>query len=272
MNDAAVKKLVDRLCDTDASVVYFPVRHHSPASAMLVGQLISSLQPAAVLIEGPFDFNQHFDELLLEHELPIAIYSYFRAKAPDGLSGEGQEVHYGAYYPFCDYSPEWVALREGQRTGAVVEFIDLPWSEVATADRATHRYADAELRGGRYVEMLCRRLQVEDFDDLWDRIVESHQQLKLSDYLERTHSLCLNIRVWEDEVSQADRLREAFMAQQISETCNKVNGPVLVVTGGFHSGALAGVWKDSNARESTIRMLQTAKSSFSRTSRTAASR
>jgi len=30
------------------------------------------------LIEGPSDFNDRIDELLLPHELPVAIYSYGR--------------------------------------------------------------------------------------------------------------------------------------------------------------------------------------------------
>ena len=102
-----------------------------------------------MLIEGPSDFNDRFDELLLDHDPPIAIYSYFRRA--------GQ--HRGAYYPFCDYSPDWSALRRARQTGASARFIDLPWSDVAHLDQSTHRYADAELRRGRYVKSLCGRLR-----------------------------------------------------------------------------------------------------------------
>ncbi len=234
MQDSDVRKLVDRLCDTKADVVYFPVRHHSPAAAMLVGQLIDSLKPAAVLIEGPSDYNEHFDELLLDHQLPIAIYSYFRS-ADTGST----ENHRGVYYPFCEYSPEWAAINRGHQARSALRFIDLPWSSVADTDRSTHRYTDAKLRRGRYVRALCERLQVEDFDDLWDRIIESHQDITLADYLNRAHSLCLNIRQWEQNISASDRQREAFMTKQIDIAWREFQGPILVVTGGFHSGALA---------------------------------
>ncbi|WP_442509989.1 DUF5682 family protein [Novipirellula sp. SH528] len=231
--------LIDRLCDTTADVVYFPVRHHSPACAMLIAQLIESLKPTAVLIEGPSDYNEHLGELLLEHQLPIAIYSYFRAGVATGDDqAETELIHQGVYYPFCEYSPEWVAIQQAHRIDAEVRFIDLPWSESAGDARASHRYADAELRRGRYVNALCERLQVEDFDDLWDRLIESHAKLELADYLRRTHSLCWNIRNWEPSVSVSDRRREAFMAEQIAKTAKQTTGKTLVVTGGFHSSAL----------------------------------
>ncbi|EMI16333.1 hypothetical protein RMSM_06737 [Rhodopirellula maiorica SM1] len=231
--------LIDRLCDTTADVVYFPVRHHSPACAMLVAQLIDSLKPTAVLIEGPSDYNAHLDELRLEHQLPIAIYSYFRAGVPAKKDQAETELsHQGVYYPFCEYSPEWVAIEHANRIDTEVRFIDLPWSESAGDERASHRYADAELRRGRYVNALCERLQVEDFDDLWDRLIESHRTLDITDYLRRVHSLCWNIRTWEPSVSVSDRRREAFMAKQIALTSKRTGGKTLVVTGGFHSSAL----------------------------------
>jgi hypothetical protein len=225
-----VQPLLARLCDTSQGVVYFPVRHHSPMAAALVEQLIRDTRPAAVLIEGPSDYNDQLDELRLDHQLPIAIYSYFQTTA-------GQTS--GAYYPFCDYSPEWSALRAASMVGAAARFIDLPWTAMVGADLATHRYADAELRRGRYVQMLCARLEVEDFDDLWDKIVESREHMTLADYLTRVHALCVHIRLWEEKAGFSDQRREAFMAEQIRQA-QAAGGRILVVTGGFHSGALAG--------------------------------
>src|SRR5687768_12523516 len=101
----------------DGPVVLFPVRHHSPTAAVMVREVIRSLRPKAVLIEGPSDFNGRMGELHLPHELPIAIYSYVRL-------ADGRRR--GAYYPFCVYSPEWQALLAARGVGARVEFIDLP--------------------------------------------------------------------------------------------------------------------------------------------------
>ncbi|RCS49468.1 hypothetical protein DTL42_13165 [Bremerella cremea] len=229
IGESEVNRLLNRLCQLETDVVYFPVRHHSPVSAAMVSRCIDACQAAAVLIEGPSDYNEHLDELLLDHQLPIAIYSYFRSS----------EQTRGAYYPFCEYSPEWLALKHGSQIGAKLQFIDLPWTHVARHDGAAHRYADAELRKGRYVHWLCERMQVEDFDDLWDKIVESQQQIDLDDYMQRVHSLCFHIRLWEEHISEADRLREAFMVERIQAVREEVSGPIVVVTGGFHSSALA---------------------------------
>src|SRR5436309_3422687 len=106
-------------CGPGTRTVLFPVRHHSPTAAHLVRDLITRLRPAAVLIEGPADFNERIAELDLPHRPPLAIYSFVHLA--DGLRR-------GAYYPSCEHSPEWQAVRAGRENGAVVRFIDLPWA------------------------------------------------------------------------------------------------------------------------------------------------
>jgi hypothetical protein len=86
-------------------------------------------------VEGPVDVNDRLDELLLGHQLPIAVFISYR---------HGDRTH-ASWTPFCEYSPEWVALTEGRRHGAEVRFIDLPAWHPARADRV-NRYADAERR------------------------------------------------------------------------------------------------------------------------------
>jgi len=49
-DDRQVARLLARLCDSEADVVYFPVRHHSPACAALLSQWIDRQRPSAVLI------------------------------------------------------------------------------------------------------------------------------------------------------------------------------------------------------------------------------
>ena len=222
--------LLDRLCRLDQQVVYFPVRHHSPACAMFLGQLIRERKPAAVLIEGPADFNPDLDELNLPHQLPVAIYSYFR---------DQDDRRRGAFYPFCDHSPEWTALAAAREVGARRSFIDLPWSEVAGLDEAEHRYADGQLRRARYVAHLCEQFGVDTFDDLWDKLIEADDSLSREQFLQRVHAFCYQSRMWEEQIQDSDRRREAFMAECIRRELAATDGLVIVVTGGFHSAALA---------------------------------
>ncbi len=231
----------------DSGVLYLPVRHHSPAAARLAAAAVRELRPDAVLIEGPSDFNQHIDELALDHSPPIAVYSWVVHE-----SGERR----GAYYPFCVYSPEWQALRAGFEVGAEVAFIDLPWADLAAERDATlHRYADAELRRSRYVDVLCRNLEVEDFDAAWDRLFEI-EELDLATFIERCGELCGHLRAF-SEVSTTDLSREDFMAASVAGARARHDGAILVLTGGYHTAAVrerveAGNHGDTEARSAQL--------------------
>ena len=232
MTAAPSPDLPEELFALDRRVVYFPVRHHSPAAARMLRALIAERRFAAVLIEGPADFTGRMDELFLPHELPIAIYSYRRRS--DGTRS-------GAYYPFCIFSPEWQAIRTGRATGAEVAFIDLPFGDFPPEDRRANRYADAELRSSDYINMLAKQLGVDGPDTVWDTIFELEPDLTPEQYLRRGHELCGRIRLLDGGVeggAYADRVREHFMARQIRRALERHAGSVLVVTGGYHSLAL----------------------------------
>lgn len=219
------------LLELAARTIYFPVRHHSPNCARLVRDFIRHERPAAVLIEGPSDFNKRLAELRLPHQLPIAIYSYVH------LSDGSRR---GAFYPFCEYSPEQQAVLAAAEVGAVTRFIDLPWAELAAErDAAVNRYSDAELRFGRYVRTVCRRLGVEDFDAAWDVMIEQDGALSLEEYFARCHHYCCQTRALQDEISPSDERREACMARFVAAAeAEFPEGRILVVTGGFHSPAI----------------------------------
>jgi hypothetical protein len=209
-----------------------PVRHHSPACARMVRDTIARLKPATVLIEGPADFNERIDELYLPHRPPISIYSYVAWE-----DGRRQ----GVYYPMCEYSPEWQALRAARACGAAVRFIDLPFAVLAGEDQRTHRYADDRMRSGDYVSVLCRRLGVESFDDAWDLIAEVDPDLGAEEIQRRVGDFCRCLReADEGRVRAHDLRRERFMAAHIRAAIKEL-GPsgVIVVTGGYHTSALA---------------------------------
>lgn len=217
------------IADPNQRVVFFPVRHHSPAAARLVRELIQDMQPAAILIEGPADYNDRLSELALPHQLPIAIYSYVHLS--NGLRR-------GAFYPFCEYSPEWQAIQAAPARDIAVQFIDLPWVAALAEDIPVHRYADAELRGGDYIRAVCAELGVESLDDAWDTLFEIDPALTVAEYLQRCHQFCYSIRASDPTTRWVDRQREAYMVTQIQAAMDSHAGKILVVTGGFHSYVL----------------------------------
>ncbi|HEX7306256.1 DUF5682 family protein [Lentzea sp.] len=197
--------------------VFVGVRHHSPACARLVAAAIEEHRPAYVLIEGPADFNERVDELLLGHELPIALFSY-------------SDTH-ASWSPFCDYSPEWVAITEGRRAGAEVRFIDLPAWHEAFRD-VSNRYADAELRYTEVVDRLCAEFSVDNVDVLWDHLFESEEDPRgMDEYFDLVRGTAT--------ADDGDSAREEYMARWVrAAVADAGDRPVVVITGGFHTPAL----------------------------------
>jgi hypothetical protein len=203
---------------------FLGVRHHSPACARVVASTIAELRPAYVLIEGPSDMNERLDELLLGHRLPIAIFTSYR----------DEDRAHASWTPFCDYSPEWVALTEGRACGAEVRFIDLPaWHEAF--DGHDNRYADAELRYAEVTGRLCREFTVDNVDTLWDQLFEVGPDDRLAERLAAYFDLLRG----ETETNADDMAREEYMAQWVrAAVADAGDRPVVVVTGGFHTSAL----------------------------------
>jgi hypothetical protein len=207
------------------------VRHHSPACARLVEGTIRALSPVAVLIEGPSDLNGRLGELLLGHELPIALYS-FRQELDE--AGQ-QRTRKSSWFPLCGFSPEWIALQVGAEVGSDLRFMDLPaWHDAfdnvenLTADR-TDRYGDA-------IELLCGRTSTNNMDSLWDHLFEGLTDLE---------ELARALDVYFDEIrelsplSVRDAAREQHMRTHIAAALERhPAGNIVVVCGGFHAPAL----------------------------------
>jgi Family of unknown function (DUF5682) len=230
--------------DLSAKVVYFPVRHHSPACAFHVSQLIRKLKPKAVLIEGPCDATPLIPLLLQDKtKPPVAIYTTYVKKVDDDLP-----TRRAAFYPFCDYSPELVALQAGKEVGATLAFIDLTFPQMVEAGRtgesskAQSLFDERRFNTARFIAAACGKANARDHDDLWDQLFEvGHRQTSTQAFIDSVLTYCAMMRV--DDTTQslaADGTiaREAQMAHAIAHHANLVDGQIVVVTGGFHSVAL----------------------------------
>ncbi len=206
------------------TVHYVGVRHHSPACARVVAHAIRERRPAWVLIEGPVDLNPRLDELRLDHQLPIAIYSY--------LHGEG--VHHSSWTPLCEYSPEWQAIQVGDEVGAEVRFIDLPAWHRSFGDYS-NRYRDGADRYAEAIAKLCVELRVDGLDSLWDHLFERDEPIEL--VAERLATYFDELRDPEEPVAGGEDEREQYMAQCIAAAAAD-GSDVVVVTGGFHTTAI----------------------------------
>jgi hypothetical protein len=230
-------------------VHFAPVRHHSPACALALQAMVRELRPAAILIEGP----DSFDALLpLLHDdrtrPPVAILSQAHAD-----TGEDGAALRSAFFPFCDYSPEWVALRLAGELGADAAFIDLPWQARADDDgpdeRARSLMAERYLAHSTYLRALAAASGCRDQDELWDHLFELRSAAGLRDWrtlFADVFAYCALARAgYEAEVLEAEGslARERHMAAHIRRRRAALaaagrDGPIVVVSGGFHTLAL----------------------------------
>ncbi|WP_157257612.1 DUF5682 family protein [Oerskovia sp. Root918] len=231
-----------------------PVRHHSPACALAVEALLDEVRPAVVLVEGPEEYGRLLPVLLDPRTRPpVAVLSL-------GTDGKG-----AGFYPLAEFSPEWVALRTADRLGAEVAFVDRSWAarEAAVApgtsdapdapdapgdaeDDAFARTLQSErnLAHSRTVAAIAERLGCRDHDEVWDHLFEARTREQLTDWRELFDDVfawaALARLDYEEEVLDADGslAREALMSARVAEHRARVEGPVVVVTGAFHTLAL----------------------------------
>jgi hypothetical protein len=266
-----------------AGLTFFPIRHHSPACAAHIERWILENRPTAVLVEGPSSFNSRIDNLTDDRcRCPVALYTSFTdrkgrlaailsekpaAQAEDGQpeSAQPQGIkpdrlldagppRFAAYYPFCDYSPELVALRTGKKVGAQLRFIDLEYGEMILAQAQAskdlpddlvqvHSLADdSHLAKSQYIRALCREMGCRDFDELWDHLFESvWESISTDAFMDRLAVYCAMSRLDytpEELARDATLAREACMAAAIGAELAASAEKVLVITGGFHTAAL----------------------------------
>jgi hypothetical protein len=211
------------------SVEVVGIRHQSPACARLVRRLIAERRPQAVLIEGPSDFNARIDELLLAHRLPVALYSY----ANDG------ERAAQCWFPFLDYSPEWIALHSGRACGAQLRFIDLPHWKYRAVPEEKRRQAEGVSRYALSAERLRHNFGCDSNTALWDHLFESAPEAELQDRL----NLYFHELRGDDQGSAEDQAREERMAQWVAWADRQHgSGLVLVICGGWHKRAIEQRW------------------------------
>lgn len=242
---AEIDRLFNGSFDMDGQVVYFPVRHHSPACALHLQRTIERFRPELILIEGPSDSAELLPYIADEQSVPpFCIYYSYDDK--DGKVSEEKEK-YRAYYPFLAYSPELVAIREGARSHTPVRFIDLPYAlrlinKIEEEPQTQFYYNEnKEYEVNTYTTMIARKAGCRSFAEFWESRFElDAANLETQAFVRNLFHLGYFMRLAtpENEISlKEDRLRETYMAEEIRKALPD-NKKILVVAGAFHISGL----------------------------------
>ncbi|MFD7741161.1 DUF5682 family protein [Streptomyces sp. MJM8645] len=225
-----------------ADVALLGIRHHGPGSARAVAAALERWRPDAVLIEGPPEADG-IVHLAAGNGLvpPVAL-----------LAHAVDDPARAAFWPYAEFSPEWVAIRYGVERELPVRFIDLPAgyglgpaAEAAEAGEAGEPGEPA----GPVADPLALLAEAAGYDDperWWEDVVEhrapgaggADDPDGLAPFAAVAEAMAA-LRAEGLGESRRDELREAYMRQQIRAARRAGHRRIAVVCGAFHVPALA---------------------------------
>ena len=243
------------------NVIFFPIRHHSPACSYHLKENFAGLNLMPVLIEGPNDCNDLMKYMIEEDtKAPFCIYSSYVDK---------DNEKYRCYYPFLNYSPEFTAIREALKNKVHCSFIDMNYAsmienseENIKSDKiknddednnkeinknklvSVYDNDDNKFNINAYTAELTKKAGLRTFAELWERDFEINGIVKESrDFIKSVYALGYYMRLIEDEDFET-RNREYVMAKNIKDALEKYSR-VLVVTGSFHTRGIIDKLKEN---------------------------
>ncbi|MBQ8349290.1 MAG: hypothetical protein IJY19_06555 [Ruminococcus sp.] len=239
MNNELFEKCCGEMAEANG-LIYYPVRHHSPACARHFKQLAERFRPDCILIEGPSDGSFLIPYLGSENVIPpVCIYSSYSDRL--GTVGEPGEK-YRAYYPFLSYSPEYAAVKYAVSEHITAQFVDMPYAlqlshfppestvkDVSGSETAEYYRRTAEKSG-------CR-----NFSEFWESSFETNFQTDNREFIRSVFMLGIYMR----ELSAPDeecKYRECYMRDKIADAKKKFKR-IIVVTGAYH---VRGLFTDSD--------------------------
>ena len=226
------------------NIKFFPVRHHSPACAFHLKKIIEEFKPETILIEGPSDANFLMEYMIDENTIaPFCIYSSYIDKSKEKCR---------SYYPFLDYSPEFVAIKKSHELKINCSFIDMPFASIIENSEnnknkkpiSIYDKDNNKFNVNDYTSRLTKKAGLRSFAELWERDFEINGILKNSeDFTKSVFALGYYMRLIESEDIETKN-REYFMAKNIKEFIDKKANKILVITGSFHVNGIIDKLKD----------------------------
>lgn len=259
--DEVIEKIrghVQRVLADD--LYWFPVRHHSPAAARHLRDVILQRRPKLVFIEGPSEASSLVPFVVdKKTKPPVALYSSFRDDDNHlklaGIASASEDIpaRFASWYPLMEYSPEYVAMQTAARIDAEVVFIDLPHyglltpvdhtlaSEELSRDPRHQRETERLLTESDFYQSLATSAGFKSWNETWDSLFEFGEY---NTGAERFRSELATFCGAARETASAERMevdgtlqRERFMMQTIRSTLTERDcdrDQAMVVCGGFH--------------------------------------
>ncbi|KFG05980.1 DUF5682 family protein [Streptomyces scabiei] len=215
------------------------VRHHGPGSARAVRAALEAARPEVVLIEGPPEADA-LVPLAADEDMrpPVAL-----------LAHAVDEPGRSSFWPFAEFSPEWVALRWALAHGVPARFIDLPAAHTLAWERGEPEAAEpdgppaepAEALRGDPLAALAEAAGYDDAERWWEDVVE-HRGTGgdvFAPFAVLEEAMGALREVYGSAGRDRDPVREAYMRLQLRAARKEFGDDgVAVVCGAWHVPAL----------------------------------
>ena len=212
----------------------FGVRHLSPMGAFHLARFLDSVDPTAVLVEGPSDATPTIVHLADKRtKPPVALLAFTRERPVRSI-----------LFPLAEYSPEWVALTWALKKKRVARFIDLPAETFLARSAVAQEDApptDTQAYLADPCEAIARLTGEPDHETWWEKHFE--HSTAADAYRQAIFAFGAGLRGVDHEGPRRREeilLREAFMRRAIKDTLAEGHDPdrVVVVCGAYHAPVL----------------------------------
>lgn len=216
------------------------IRHHGVGSGSMVQKRLEEIKPDLVFIEGAPEIENVLS-YIGHHDLqpPLAIMLYDEA-----------DTTKSTFYPFADFSPEWLAAKYANDHKIPLRSMDLP----ARISLTTHFSSDkppilkSEIEGQEIAKehpqdpmgYLAQIAGFEDSEKWWDYQFELIHTDDAADHFEAILQAMKALREAElpSSLDSENIFREAFMRDLLRQAHNEMHQNIAVVCGAWHAPSL----------------------------------
>jgi Family of unknown function (DUF5682) len=222
------------------------IRHHGVGSAQNVLARLQQLRPDLILIEGPPELTDILHWVAHRHLVPPVAVLAYNADNPKQAS----------FYPFAEYSPEWVATKWAFEQNIPVRTLDLPLmhgfalegvekseEKVESGGNGSVEIAPEDAKTetqdlGEPLEALARAAGYANYHNWWEvQFEQSFSETQAQEHFEAV--LLAMTAARENKPNPAENaLREAFMRREMRQAHQEGHQNVAVVCGAWHAPAL----------------------------------
>lgn len=215
------------------------IRHHGVGSAEMVKARLEELKPDIVLVEGPPEITDLL-QLIGNEELqpPVAVIVY-----------DENNLERYSFYPFADYSPEWVACTYANKHKIPIKALDLPAKLSYYIQDTQAQASKTKENGDKPREDVLHRDPISFLAEIagypsgeswWD---EQFEHINSRQPAEHFDGVALAMHTLREEgitssLDEENVLREAYMRLIIRETINEMYQNIVVVCGAWHGPKL----------------------------------